>query len=363
MTRIHGQIEPLKRIRETLDREGITRFSSIGDINSFLKNYENEKEELLFNIEHTFENELELLQTKSLHLQRAYEDLKSKTESGLNTKIYRLKTKCENLSHPAKNAVLDILNWYQQQVLLAYKFILEKSYKGIVHRQTRDARTLLVSVREKVNTYTSKRQTIISERCGPKFRNLEQLKSICSELKPLIAGAIGENLVAKELEKLSDDCVLLNDFSLKFVKPIYNKNENDLIRSIQIDHLVITHAGIFIIETKNWSKTSLERYDLRSPVKQIQRVSYALFVLFNSKKRNTNRLLKKHHWGNKKLPIRNIVVMINHKPHDKFNYVAIKTLNELNGYINYFDPLFDSTEVQNIADHLIQINGQHYTGI
>ncbi|MFD2101317.1 nuclease-related domain-containing protein [Flagellimonas iocasae] len=356
MTRIHGQIESLKRIRETLEQKGITRFNSTGEVNTFLENYDNEKEELFFKIENEFDQELKSLQIKGALLQKEHAELKNKIETKLNTKISQLKVKCSTLSHPAKNAVLDILNWYQQQALLAYRFVLIKSFGSIVHLRTRDSKTRLSSVLEQANTLSTNRQAIISERCRPKFKQLEHIKSVADGLYPLIVGAIGEHLVAKQLEKLIDDCVLINDFSLTFEKPIYNKRQNDLIHSVQIDHLLVTQAGVFIIETKNWSKMSLKRYDLRSPVKQIKRANFAIYTLLNSKK-TTNIVLKPHHWGQRNLPVYNIVVMIHHRPKERFKHVAIKTLHELNGYICRFEHIFDSTEVRIIADHLLKLKG------
>lgn len=355
MTRIHGQIEPLKRIRATLDQNGITRFNSTGQILNFLHNYDNEKETLFFNIDREFDLELDALQAEGFQLQKNYDALKTKAERKLADKIENLKSKCTALSGPAKNAVLELLNWYLQQILLAYKFILEKNQKTIIGLQTNPSKKRLDSTLEIINGYTTNRQGMISERCAPKFHELEHMKSVCIELKPLIAGAIGENLVAKELEKLSDDFVLINDFFLRFERPIYNKKENDRIHSIQIDQLLVTHAGIFIIETKNWSKASIASYDLRSPVKQIERANYALYILLHSDNQQVNSLLKRHHWGNKKIPLRNIVAMIHHKPKEKFQYVAIKKLRELNSYINHFEPLFNESEVHRIADYLMKI--------
>ncbi|WP_097047138.1 hypothetical protein [Flagellimonas pacifica] len=69
-------------------------------------------------------------------------------------------------------------------------------------------------------------------------------------------------------------------------------------------------------------------------------------------------MLKQHHWGNKKLPIRNIVAMVNHRPKEQFNYVAIKTLSELNGYIDYFEPVLDKSGVCSIAAYLMGIKNQ-----
>jgi len=39
MTIVEGQIESLRKLKEQLSENGITRFNSIGDINNFIKNY------------------------------------------------------------------------------------------------------------------------------------------------------------------------------------------------------------------------------------------------------------------------------------------------------------------------------------
>lgn len=355
MINVHGQIESLKRIRATLDQEGITRFNSVSDINNFLKNYAFEKEETLFNTERQFDLELETLEIKALNLQKDYEAIKTKVEANLNTRISHLKSKSKGLPKPAKNAVRELLNWYQQQILLGYTFILEKSVKHVIRHKTNPYQKRLDSILKKVDEYKANRQNFISERCESKFLELEHAKAVTTDLYPIIAGAIGEQKVAKELEKLPGSYVLIHDFSLAFDSPLYNKRENDRIFSIQIDHLLVTKAGIFIIETKNWSKKSMEQNDLRSPVKQIQRANFALYVLLNGSKTSLSGVLKRHHWGQRALTIRNIVVMVHHRPRVKFKYVTIKTLKELNGYINHLEPLFDDDEVKCIGEYLINI--------
>ena len=90
----------------------------------------------------------------------------------------------------------------------------------------------------------------MSEKTSESYKNLEFIKETVDGLYSTIAGAIGENAVVRELKKLSDQYYLINDFSLKFNPPIYNKRENDRIYSIQIDHLLVCPSGIFILETK-----------------------------------------------------------------------------------------------------------------
>ncbi len=355
MTLVYGQIETLKRIRETLDQKGITRFNSTGDLNKFLKNYENEKEEVFFNIERDFDIELNTLQSEVFNLQKSYDLLKTKRETWFKKKLSILRMNCERLSSvQAKNAVMELAFWYQLQFLSAIRFFLEKTYDHLINLQTYKSRKRLKSALNRINAFAKNRQAIISTLYASKYKELEYTKKVITDLNLIIAGAIGESLVEKELKKLSDSYILLNDFSIHFEKPMYYKEDNSRIYSIQIDHLLVANSGLFIIETKNWSKKSVERYDLRSPINQIKRSSFALYATLTYSKEIDTKL-NKHHWGEKKIPIRNIIVMVKRKPKEKFKFVKVATLNELNRYISYFDPIFDDSEVKTISNYLNKI--------
>ncbi|HML76438.1 MAG TPA: hypothetical protein PKB02_18245, partial [Anaerohalosphaeraceae bacterium] len=55
----------------------------------------------------------------------------------------------------------------------------------------------------------------------------------------------------------------------------------------------------------------------------------------------------------KTIPIRNVLVMTNEKPKEEFKHVKVLSLSELNGYIQYFEPLFSGKEVKSIFEYLI----------
>jgi len=149
---------------------------------------------------------------------------------------------------------------------------------------------------------------------------------------------------------------LINDFSVSFSPAIYNRQENDYIKSVQIDHILVGPAGIFLIETKNWSEKSLQNLSLRSPVEQIKRTSFALFYLLNNDMSSYHLSLDAHHWGDKKIPIKNLIVLTNTKPKEEFQFVKILTVSELLGYVNYFKPIFSYNETKRIADMILRIN-------
>ena len=358
MTVIHGQIGTLKQIRKTLDGHGISRFNSTADINRFLKNFDNEREELFFKIERDFDLELDKMQAQGYDLQKDFDLLKTTAEANLKNYIRQLHTKCDVLRKPAKNAVMELLYWYGLQFLLLIKYILEKNFDRIVGLRARGSKKRLEVVLKAINGYSADRHALISTRCDDQFRKLLHMRSVATDLLPLIAGAIGEDMVVGELKKLSGNHVLINDFSIVFENPRYHKQTNSRIRSIQIDHLLINTAGIFIIETKNWSKASIASLDLWSPLQQVQRANFALYTMLHGHSTNMDRLLREHHWGTKKVPIRNILALIRHKPREKFSNVAVKTLQELNTYIGYHEPIFAPDEVHRIAEYLLSINNK-----
>jgi len=292
MTIVAGKIESLKRLKETLHSHGIYRFNSIGDINAFLRQYESEKKAIPATVRRSIDEEI------------------------------------KNLEEASKNAIE-----------IRDKNIFNKVFCYFKTRK------LIKNHAALINNYES----VVSKRSSDAYCELEFIKETVESLYSTIAGAVGENAVVSELKKLSDKYYLINDFSLNFNPPIFNKRENDRIHSIQIDHLLICQSGIFVIETKNWSAKSIENLDLRSPVEQIRRTSFALFVFLNSDK---NQGLVWNHWGRKKIPIRTIIVMTNKAPKSDFQHVKVLPLEKLNGYIEYFDDIFSESEVENIFNYL-----------
>ena len=229
---------------------------------------------------------------------------------------------------------------------------LENDQERIVKNKTLDAENAVANLRKKIDDYLENKNKIIAERYKTALEGLTYTKEVVDGLYALVAGAIGESAVVKTLQQLSDDCYLINDFSVSFDPPIFNKRENDRIFSIQIDHVLVCESGVFLLETKNWSKNSVGNLDLRSPIKQVLRTNFALFVLLNGDSAFNDMRLEPHHWGVKKIPIRNVIVMINDRPREEFKHVKVLSINELIGYVKYFDHVLSREEVKNIFEYL-----------
>lgn len=350
MAQVYGQIQPLKKIRKRLDLNGIDRFNSIEEIQIFMKNVSKEKASILNDCKKEYENDIFDLEERIRRNETSSLKRKREKTMQLDGKISRIKTSLGENRGKSPTFFLKIFYIFLLSIILAWRLhYLQNNYVRIVHRSAKKQRKEISRFTKLLEYSLSNREAFISAKASVGINRLIHIEEVIESLRLEIVGAIGEQKVVKEIKKLSDEYILINDFSLKFNPPIYNRKEKDKILSIQIDHLLITKAGIFILETKNWSKQSIESSLLWSPIDQIKRASYALFILL---KRNKIRL-KWHQWGEKKIPIRSIVVMINHKPKEEFQFVKVKTLRELNGYIQYFKPIFSDSEVVKISNYFL----------
>ena len=352
MAHIIGRIESLKSLKAELKSKGVSQFKSIKEIKDFLSNYNFEESNIINNA--TIELEKRFSETSINLVQKKINktNIIDTENEKLNQNMLELCSLAYLLENQTnKNFFQNIFNnikLYDTKRKINY-YTKNKTY--IVNNAVAHLTKRIKDDELFIKTYNLDKNVLIQEKAKPEIKNLKDTRKVIESCKNLIAGAIGENLVVNEINKLSNDFTFINYFNLKFDTPIFYKKNNERIRSVQIDHLLISKAGIFILETKNWSKSSVNSINLRSPVSQVLRSSFALFVYISE-----NITLRNHHWGEKKIPIKNIIVMINHKPLTNFKFVNIKLLTELIDYINYFEPVFTDSELKKLVSKLTRAN-------
>ncbi|MEP2237484.1 MAG: nuclease-related domain-containing protein [Maribacter sp.] len=349
MARIYRTIESLKSLKYELESRDVTRFKSVREIKDFLKEFDSEKLAVLNDTKNELLQEYDktCIRLEENNLQK--DELSKIETTKIDGKIADLQTKINLIQK--KNH----FSFFNEIISSIKLFYLKKQCNHFIKSKSEALNKAMQPLAQKIKIdehfiyeYETDKQLLIETRANLKIADLEYTREVLEECKNLISGAIGENLVVKEIKKLSDDFILINDFKLDFSPPIFYKQQNERIYSIQIDHLLISKAGIFIIETKNWSKNSVNSIGLRSPIEQIRRSNFALYIYISE-----NITLHDHHWGEQKIPIRNLIVMINNKPNTEFKYVSVKLLKELNAYINYFEPILTEEQVNEISNQLI----------
>ena len=359
MSKTFNTIGSLTALKSRLEENNIYDFKSLKEVVDFQNSFATSRQQLIFHHKNLIEEEKKLLSVELKTIEEAIEKQRHETEQKLTDEIVRLKQQFAFLisSTPTnlfQKITKDLRQWiYKRKIKYKEKEFASEVKKTISH---------LIDLYQRKNNRYQFLSSNIDEAVNLSVHNslseLERKKAVIDTLNSFIYGALGEQKVVKVLENLPDEYFLINDFSVSFSPAIYNRQENDYIKSVQIDHVLVAPSGIFLIETKNWSEKSLENLSLRSPVQQIRRTSFVLFKLLNNEISNYPLRLDRHHWGDKKISIKNLIVMTNTKPREEFQYVKVLNLNELLGYINYFKPTFSISETQRIADFILCINEQ-----
>ena len=350
---VYNQIGSLKTIKSHLSNNNVNEFNSVNEIILFQKNYYSAQQQIIASHTKLIEHEKSRLKKELEELKDLVGNSKNATLQMLNLELKELKLQFDSLLSKKSNFFIALINYLKKRRLKKKIQNIENNFELIVAEHTKGFNDSINTKTIRYSFLESHFSDAVNQSANTELKELDKKKEIVDQLRPFVLGAIGENKVSKELENLSDDYILINDFNCSFHPAIYNQRENDYIKSVQIDHILIAPSGIFLIETKNWSDDSIKNINLRSPISQIKRSSFALFNILN---RHSTGILGQHHWGKIKLPIRNVIVLINQKPLEEFDFVKVLTLKELKNYIEYFKPIFSTSDTKKLADVLLRIN-------
>lgn len=347
MCLIYNTIGALSHIEKYLIQNNLDEFHSITDLLNFKNDYSAIKQQIIEDHRLAIQTERQTLEDEIPRLSEVITNCEFEQNEKLNQKLSDLHQRVELLFLPNSSFISILKDLFLNIKLWAKIWSAPIFYRIHLFILTRKQNNLLKQKTIRLDFINTDFERAVIQSSACDLQSLERKLDLILEIKNFIYGAIGEHKVQIELSKLSDDYVLINDFSCTFKKPILFSNGKDAIKSIQIDHVLIAPAGVFIIETKNWSKNSIKNIDLFSPIQQVKRTNFALSKILARKK------LKKHHWGVRKIPIKNIVTFINNKPNEEFHFVKILGLHELVKYITYFPSCLSKDEVGEISSFLL----------
>lgn len=359
MCRTYNRVGSLTTLKSQLNKSNIHDFKSLKEVMDFQSAYATIQQQLISHHENLIAQEKITLNKDLEQLNSLIETQRNQAEQRLTEEIDSLKQQLIIIENNASANLFNKLTKGLRQWNCKRKIKQKEiNFEGEVEMAIS---TLVYDYQVKNSRYqfiTTQVNEAVRLSVKYPLSELERRKVKIDELNSFIYGALGEQKVVKTLEALSDEYYLINDFAVSFSPAIYNRQENDYIKSIQIDHILVGPSGVFLIETKNWSEKSVESLSLRSPVQQIKRASFVLFKLLTNELTNYHLRLDRHHWGDKKISIRNLIVLINTKPKEELQYVKVLTVNELLGYVLYFKPIFSADETRRIAEFLLRIDEQ-----
>lgn len=355
MCRIYHTIGCLNTIQSRLVENNIDDFNSLNDLNDFTNTYNVSRQHIILKHTSLLEEEKIALDKEISEFNLTISDRVKELKEELRAKLDFYNREIDTLSLTTPNLTKAIESYWTNLILFFKFWFVQILTYFRIHLFRYNAKKILISKSKRLHYLSINFQDALAESSSYSCQMLDKKKEIIEQLKNTIYGAYGENQVEKELGKLSDDYTLINDFCFTFDSPLYYNG--DYIKSIQIDHLLICTSGIFLIETKNWSNRSINSLDLRSPVQQVLRTNYALYKLL-SQNNKSGWNFTRNHWGERKIPLKNVITFTGTVPKEQFQFIKILGINELLNYIQYFSSNFTNSETEQISDFLLNLSKQ-----
>lgn len=352
MAIIYGELDSFKQLQNHFKSANINFLSSLDKVMFFKEHYEEKmvkKEAKTINeVKQSLNLEIEQEKEEVLNLEKIYNENIEDIQKLLIAEKDQIHNKIQEIYSKSNS----IIAKFKVHRLKNKENDLNDKFKIQEQKLIEQLKSNINSKNNNINHILNNYKLLVDKKVEKELFVLKRAKKILDSNYDLFLGAIGEQKALNALKELPDTFTIINDFKLKLNKPIYNKNTDERIYSIQADHIVVGSSGVFLIETKNWSKDSINNSNLYSPVEQVKRSSFGLFCYLN----NSNSSFLQSNWGKKKIPIKNIVLMTGAKPKGEFEYVKVCGLNEVCGYIKYFKSTLNNQEVSEIIDSLTNIS-------
>lgn len=156
---------------------------------------------------------------------------------------------------------------------------------------------------------------------------------------PFHAGAKGENKVIEKLEELSDNYHVLCGVRIELPYWVtYNGEKN--LKSAQMDLVVVSTKGIFLVEVKNWSNEYVKNHDKLNPYEQTDRAGRVLWITLQSTLKDVR--------------VTNVLLSIqdNMQYNPDYRTVFVSSLEKINKFLENRQDTLSEKEVKKIVDSL-----------
>lgn len=341
----------LTQLMKELEREGIDAFRTLDEIRSFHNNYESSLHRIRERYREILRQEVADLESESNRLFLKLNQKMDVRETLLKDELEKLK---ESLARNAnRNMLMRLFFFFWKKRLTKRKAVLENSFENEVEKPFRKGFEKIDSLKAEIEDRKNNSDNWVERYSASEIEKQKRNLAVFRRHKSLFYGAEGEERVARELSNLPDTYTVINDCRLKFSPPVYDGRNEDKIYSIQIDHVVVGPTGLYLVETKNWSRDSVENTELFSPIRQLRRNNDAIFRSLNQAIERGEIGNFSNHWGTRKVSPKNILCLINHRPDQEFQYVTTLSENQITQYVGRQRQTFSRREVESLAEYLL----------
>lgn len=189
------------------------------------------------------------------------------------------------------------------------------------------------------------KEQLAREQCGQLGAKIEILRDLSGSTE--LANAQAELEMLEYLQSLPDHVHVINHLNLSVDRGF--RFDGKWLINGQINHLVVSPAGLFAIQVKNWNKQSTKKPSGAKLGEEINDAAQLCYLLVKPKFPN--------------ITVRGVLAYRGHMPeNEKTGFVKVLQLQEVCGYISWFkEHTLDDERVRELVIFLQQLNHQEIT--
>lgn len=330
MAQVIGNSQAWNTVKQTLQSQGLT-VKRVEDIQSLLERRKTNYEKTKHEITERFDNEL-LRLSKELEAKKG--NYKSDIENceryfSLEIELFRIAIQLLKEEPGFFRKIINNFKIREHEARI-------RSLKLDLRKRAEAIRSNIKEKERAVEYKKSNRENTIEAECKNIKGDILLLEQI--RTSPELAGAIAELDLIEHLKKLPSNFYIISGITIVLDRAI--RFDGEWLKSAQIDHLVISPVGVFVIETKSWSREFTEHGNYFDPYQQVKRASYACYKILGSPSSD--------------IKVRSIIAyrgIIPNKP--KNDYTKALHIDEVNNYILWYkENMLSDTEIQEMISDL-----------
>lgn len=281
MAIIHGKSGAERDLLE-LSKEHGFRFQDIRDIKDTKAGLKEELFEREAEVTKEIKEEIERLKANSNEIKSSIEKKSEEIREDIKLEMEKIKEEVKSLK--SGTGIAKIFTSFINPIK---KWRGNRRYRYLKNNPEKETRKRLKPVYEE-HSKAEKRLNFLEENFQEEInRRLVPLKDKFDRIGRITGskefkGATGEVEVVGHLEKLSDNFHVFNDHTVESKKWIEIKGTKR--KTAQLDHVVVGPTGVYVIETKNWSKASIEKSfaeNKHTPYDQVESARILLYRELN----------------------------------------------------------------------------------
>lgn len=346
MATIHGQAGSVTSLLLLLQGTSYT-FTLLDDVLIFQRDYQKNLDALKVKSKTELSDSITQLEKDFRQKTEEYElKMKEKRES-LQAEQQKLEKELPALKQEQENFFLNLFNKVKYYFASSRKKTLDEHLESEAQRAYQYLEDEIQDIKARLDDEKAHPDLWLEKLIQKNTADLQWVQKTISENTRLLIDAQAELKAVETLKTLPESYMVINDYTRKFYKPFHNKQTDEWITAVHIDHIVIGPAGLFLIDT------CTQVADFVEPAKQLNQFNFVLTSMLNQAGAQGDLPALRVNGVPIIIAPKNLLLLDGNTPSSEFPNVIVQTINEVVAALSSGKEIFNKDQVDGLTTFLL----------